>query len=764
MKKQYTGIFTYLIIAILVILSSIGCSDKSSDKEESLAVSTDDTPILTITSDGGGDNAFVAITENQTAVTTITATSPNLLSYSIQAGEDMLMFDINSSTGQLAFKVAPDYETPMDKNKDNKYIVELEAIDTTNAKDRQVLTVFVSDISGATNIFLSKQKVDENSPTQTDICSLSNNGEHTTSTTYTLVDGAGDSNNDMFSIDGAILKTKQLIDYEATNTVNIRINVNDGTNNFSKTFQLNINDIDETPTDIAISSSTVDENLALDTVVGTLSNTDSDISGTYTYTLVDGAGDSNNDMFSIDGAILKTKQLIDYEATNTVNIRINVNDGTNNFSKTFQLNINDIDEISFMIKIQALGKNFTIPTNETTNTYQVDCDSSGVFTDVTGDHVCQYSDDNNYTISIKGDFTSIDFDNSSESHELLEVKQWGSTVWSTMKSAFAYCENLKITATDIPNLTNVKDMSAMFLSAISLDNIPNINKWDTSNITDMHTMFANAQVFNRNIKDWNVSNVTNMDDMFSGAMIFNQDISGWDVSSTIQWSGFRDSSALDDSHTPPKFYIPFMIKIQALGKNFTIPTNETTNTYQVDCDSSGVFTDVTGDHVCQYSDDNNYTISIKGDFTSIDFDNSSESHELLEVKQWGSTVWSTMKSAFAYCENLKITATDIPNLTNVKDMSAMFLSAISLDNIPNINKWDTSNITDMHTMFANAQVFNRNIKDWNVSNVTNMDDMFSGAMIFNQDISGWDVSSTIQWSGFRDSSALNDSHTPSKFK
>ncbi len=78
MKKQYTGIFTYLIIAILVILSSIGCSDKSSDKEESLAVSTDDTPILTITSDGGGDNAFVAITENQTAVTTITATSPNL--------------------------------------------------------------------------------------------------------------------------------------------------------------------------------------------------------------------------------------------------------------------------------------------------------------------------------------------------------------------------------------------------------------------------------------------------------------------------------------------------------------------------------------------------------------------------------------------------------------------------------------------------------------------------------------------------------------
>ncbi len=186
MKKQYTGIFTYLIVVILVILSSIGCSDK----EESLAVSTDDTPILTITSDGGDDNAFVAITENQTAVTTITATSPNLLSYSIQAGDDMLMFDINSSTGQLVFKVAPDYETPMD----------------------------------------------ENSPTQTAICSLSNNGEHTTSTTYTLVGGAGDSNNDMFSIDGAILKTKQLIDYEATNTLNIRINVNDGTN---KTYDTN---------------------------------------------------------------------------------------------------------------------------------------------------------------------------------------------------------------------------------------------------------------------------------------------------------------------------------------------------------------------------------------------------------------------------------------------------------------------------------------------------------------------------------------------
>ena len=40
--------------------------------------------------------------------------------------------------------------------------------------------------------------------------------------------------------------------------------------------------------------------------------------------------------------------------------------------------------------------------------------------------------------------------------------------------------------------------------------------WNTSNVTDMGTMFYNARAFNRSIINWNTAGVTVMDLMFSG--------------------------------------------------------------------------------------------------------------------------------------------------------------------------------------------------------------------------------------------------------
>ena len=63
-----------------------------------------------------------------------------------------------------------------------------------------------------------------------------------------------------------------------------------------------------------------------------------------------------------------------------------------------------------------------------------------------------------------------------------------------------------------------------------------ISQWDTSNVTQMHTMFNGATLFNQDISNWNVSKVTNMLYMFEGATSFNQDISGWNVSKVANMS------------------------------------------------------------------------------------------------------------------------------------------------------------------------------------------------------------------------------------
>jgi len=65
-----------------------------------------------ITSNGGLTTATIAVLENTTAVTTVTATDADAqtLTYSISGGLDAGKFSINASTGNLAFITAPDFE------------------------------------------------------------------------------------------------------------------------------------------------------------------------------------------------------------------------------------------------------------------------------------------------------------------------------------------------------------------------------------------------------------------------------------------------------------------------------------------------------------------------------------------------------------------------------------------------------------------------------------------------------------------------------
>ncbi|EOA07206.1 Hypothetical protein, predicted transmembrane protein, DUF285 family [Mycoplasma yeatsii 13926] len=76
--------------------------------------------------------------------------------------------------------------------------------------------------------------------------------------------------------------------------------------------------------------------------------------------------------------------------------------------------------------------------------------------------------------------------------------------------------------------------------------IKGIEKWNTSNVTNMSYMFNNAESFNQNINTkkvtrengttyiaWDTSQVTSMESMFERAKSFNQNISNWDTSSLI---------------------------------------------------------------------------------------------------------------------------------------------------------------------------------------------------------------------------------------
>ena len=117
--------------------------------------------------------------------------------------------------------------------------------------------------------------------------------------TYSLVSGSGDTDNASFTVDGTSLKTAVSLDYETKNSYSIRLNVNDGANDYAKSFTITITDVNESPTDLALSSTSIAENSATGTEVGTLSNTDPDSGDTFTYSLVSGSGDTDNANFTV---------------------------------------------------------------------------------------------------------------------------------------------------------------------------------------------------------------------------------------------------------------------------------------------------------------------------------------------------------------------------------------------------------------------------------------------------------------------------------
>ena len=104
------------------------------------------------------------------------------------------------------------------------------------------------------------------------------------------------------------------IDFEASPlpTYPIRLLVRDTSNRrtleFEKSFTITVVNRNEAPTDITISSNSINENSAVDTVVGNLGVVDQDAGQSYTYTLLAGAPSE----FKIVGNQLKVNQCVSF--------------------------------------------------------------------------------------------------------------------------------------------------------------------------------------------------------------------------------------------------------------------------------------------------------------------------------------------------------------------------------------------------------------------------------------------------------------------
>jgi surface protein len=184
----------------------------------------------------------------------------------------------------------------------------------------------------------------------------------------------------------------------------------------------------------------------------------------------------------------------------------------------------------------------------------------------------------------------------------------------------------------------------------------------------------------------------------------------------------------------------------------TIPTTGIGYSYDIDWGDGSNDTGVTGDITHTYSTAGTYTVSISGDFPRIYFTGTGDKDKILSIEQWGDIAWKDMSLAFFGCSNLTYNAIDVPNLSDVNNLYAMFFQATLFNG--EIGNWDVSNVTNMQSLFGST-AFDQDISSWDVSNVTNFSQIFFDSP-FNQDISNWDVSNAMTMQNmFGGNSAFN---------
>ena len=317
-------------------------------------------------------------------------------------------------------------------------------------------------------------------------------------------------------------------------------------------------------------------------------------------------------------------------------------------------------------------------------------------------------------------FQAFSMNNGSDESRLIDVKQWGSVAWTSMSGAYYGCNNLNITAIDIPNLASVTNMSYMFYNCSTLNSPSNINSWNTATVTNMGSMFAGASSFNQNIGSWNTAAVIDMNGMFRGASVFNQYIGSWNTGTVTNMGGIFESASTFN---------------QNIGSwNTAAVTNMAFMFF-----NASIFNQNIG----------SWNTTAVRDMSYMFFGASAFNQN---IGSWNTASVTRMSNMFRRASGFNQNI-GFWNTTAVRDMSYMFSEASAFNQ--NISSWNTAAVTNMNYMFFIASAFNQNIGSWNTSTVTNMSYMFYSAYSFNQNIGSWNITNTTNMTDIFRNSGIN---------
>ena len=299
--------------------------------------------------------------------------------------------------------------------------------------------------------------------------------------------------------------------------------------------------------------------------IGTVTASDTDEGDVLTFSIAE------NELFEITEAgslSLKTGKTLNFEAKPNYEVSMTVTDSEGETaSATITITVTDVaeadpeDKAAFVTTWQTDAANETIYiglNNEYDYNFTINW-GDGTVEEISlanpdyVEHV--YAEADEYHVAIIGGFPAIQMGAIDEFTDvyanldpapkegfgLVGIEQWGSIQWQTMDYAFDRAYVLEAyTATDVPDLSQVTSMQAMFNLAYVFNG--DISGWNVGAVTNMRLMFSGTYAFNQDISGWNVSNVTDISLMFFLTEAFNQDLNDWDVGAVTNMEGVFNSA------------------------------------------------------------------------------------------------------------------------------------------------------------------------------------------------------------------------------
>ena len=157
--------------------------------------------------------------------------------------------------------------------------------------------------------------------------------------------------NTAFSFDGNKLITHTPFDYEAQDSYTIVITSTDGIDDVLRNFTIYVTDVNDAPSAIQLTNTSVAENDSIGTLVGILSTIDDDLLGgnprgdTHLYRLVND-NDSESKFFRISGDRLEIDTTFNYETQSSYDIVLVTTDRDGvSLQQSFTITIEDVNDV-----------------------------------------------------------------------------------------------------------------------------------------------------------------------------------------------------------------------------------------------------------------------------------------------------------------------------------------------------------------------------------------------------------------------------------